>query len=216
MRDIYCISGLGADHRIFSRLDVPEVRFLPLPWLTPDVEESIGCYAARMKAGISTAAPVFLGVSFGGMMALEIAKSYVSPTVIIISSIGDHRQLPYWMQVSGRLQLNRVAPVGRQRRLSLPEKYYMGVETSEDAALVKAFKTEADPVYLKWAVSQILNWQNEWRPTSFYHIHGGRDRIFPLRRVQPTHIIPDGGHLMIHNRADAVSAMLTGIFGGNK
>lgn len=216
MRDIYCISGLGADHRIFSRLDIPGVNLLPVPWLKPERLESMGSYAARMKAGIVAENPIILGVSFGGMMALEMAKLYTSPTVIIVSSVRDYYQLPYWMRVSGKLRLNqlglnRLRSMIRPWRLSLPERYFMGVESGEDAALIRAFKAATDPRYLKWAVNRILNWKNEWQPAAFYHLHGSKDRIFPLRRVQPTHIVPEAGHLMIHNRAEAVSAIISGI-----
>ena len=126
LQDIYCISGLGADHRIFSRLEVPRSRFCPLSWLTPGMDEPIDNYAVRMQAGISSDKPILLGVSFGGMMALEIAKRYTFATVIIVSSICDHRQLPYWMQISGKLRLNRLVPVSLQTRITLPEKYPKG------------------------------------------------------------------------------------------
>jgi hypothetical protein len=64
-----------------------------------------------------------------------------------------------------------------------------------------------------WAIHTIARWKNEWEPRSFFHIHGGRDGIFPIRLVQPTHVIPDGGHLMVYNRADQVSRVLRDILG---
>ncbi len=218
MRDIYCISGLGADQRIFSRLKIPGINLLPVPWLKPERFESIGSYAARLKAQIPAAKPVIMGVSFGGMMAVEIAKLFTSCTVILVSSIGDCRQLPAWMRFCGLLHLDVLLP--RWRRISfwpgvsLPERYFMGVESDDDAALVRHFKFEADPRFLKWAVNKVLNWKNEWQPAALFHVHGGRDRMFPLRRVQPTQIVADGGHLMIYNRSQAMSEILAGICAG--
>src|SRR5258708_3024786 len=106
--DIYCISGLGADQRIFSHLKVPGVRLLHLPCLIPNTDESIGAYALRMKADINGDNPVLMGVSFGGMMAVEIAKYYTAATVILVSSIGSRHSLPWWMMVCGQLGLNRL------------------------------------------------------------------------------------------------------------
>lgn len=212
--DIYCISGLGADQRIFSQLRVPGVRLLHLPWLLPHSDESIEAYALRMKAGINGEHPVLLGVSFGGMMAVEIAKYYIAATVIIISSIGCSQSLPWWMSTCGRLGLNRLMPTRLGRGMRWLENYYLGVETTEDARLAEDFRRKADPHYLHWAVDNIVNWKNEWLPDRFYHLHGSQDKIFPLRRVKATHVIPEGGHFMVNNRAEAVSRMLGRICDG--
>ena len=79
----YCISGLGADHRLFSRLNLPGLSLYDLPWLPNQPDEPIAHYADRMKAAIRHDNPILLGVSFGGMMAIEIAKLYQSATVIL-------------------------------------------------------------------------------------------------------------------------------------
>jgi pimeloyl-ACP methyl ester carboxylesterase len=206
--DIYCISGLGADQRIFSRLKVPGVRLLHLPWLPPHSDESIEAYALRMRAGIDGDRPVLLGVSFGGMMAIEIAKYYIAATVILVSSVGHRQSLPRWMSICGRLGLNRLMPVQPGKGMRWLENYYLGVETAEDARLAAEFRRKADPHYLNWAVDRILNWKNEWLPGRCYHLHGNRDKIFPLRRVKATHVVPEAGHFMVNNRAETLSMLL--------
>ena len=208
--DCYCISGLGADERIFSRLELPGVRLIPLTWLTPEGNEPIDVYAGRMRAGISGERPVLLGVSFGGMMAIEIAKELPGATVIIVSSVRDHRQVPLWIKAGGRVYPRALFPSIQRRKLRMPsiERYFIGVESAEDAQLVNEFQEKADPQYVAWAIDTIARWQNEWTPASFYHIHGRRDRMFPFKNVQPTHVIADGSHLMVFNRAAAVSAVL--------
>jgi pimeloyl-ACP methyl ester carboxylesterase len=208
IKDIYCISGLGADQRIFSRITIPGVRLVHLPWLIPDPGETISNYALRMKAGINGDNPVLMGVSFGGMMALEIAKYYTAPTVILVSSVGQRRSLPRWMRACGWLRLNRLLPARPGKGVGWLENYYLGVETAEDAELAKEFRGKTDPHYLHWAIGQILNWKNEWLPASFYHLHGSRDRIFPLRGIAATFVIPDSGHFMINNRAAEVNRLL--------
>lgn len=211
MRPVYCISGLGADQRIFSHLEVPNVQFRHLPWLIPTTHEPIDAYALRMKAGIEGENPVLLGLSFGGIMAIEIAKHCPGATVILLSSIPNRQSLPRWMRLCGSLRLNRLMPKRPGKGLSRLENYFLGVETEEDAGLVKAFKEKSSPDYLHWAIDRILNWQNEYRPGKLFHVHGGRDRIFPIRNLKPTHIVPDGGHFMVNNRAAAVNALLAEI-----
>ncbi|HLZ89808.1 MAG TPA: alpha/beta hydrolase [Puia sp.] len=211
--DCYCISGLGADHRIFSRLDLPGVDLRPLPWLTPVPYEPIAEYADRMRAGIDGGQPVLLGVSFGGMMAIEIARKLPGAVVIIVSSVRDHQQMPFWIKAGGRVYPHWLIPRLRRPRWrpGFLEDYFLGVETDADRQLVREFRNTVDQAYLDWSVWTIARWRNLWTPPSFYHIHGGRDRMFPLRKVQATQVIPDGGHLMIHNRAGEVSRALRDI-----
>lgn len=214
--DCYCISGLGADERIFSRLALPGVCLRPLPWLTPvSAHEPISEYSDRMRAGIDGDRPVLLGVSFGGMMAIEIGKKMPGARVIIVSSVRDLAQLPVWIRIGGRVYPRWLDPgVKAPRRLMrFAEKYFFGVESDEDSQLVSDFQNKVDRQFLYWAIHTIARWRNLWIPPSFFHIHGGKDRMFPIRKVRPTHVIPDGGHLMVYNRAAAVSSALREILG---
>lgn len=216
--DCYCISGLGADQRIFSRLDLPGVSLTHLAWLIPEAAESIAAYADRMRSRIPGDNPVLIGVSFGGMMAIEIAKFYPAATVILVSSIRDHGQRQGWMTLGKLLHFDRwlskknVRPRTIARRwLDRFENYYLGVESESDASLVAEFREHTDRGYLRWSVARILEWENNWTPARLFHLQGGRDRIFPLSRDAVTHYVPDGGHLMIYNRAAVVSRLLAAI-----
>jgi pimeloyl-ACP methyl ester carboxylesterase len=230
MPTVYCISGLGADDHIFGGLAVPGVTWVHLPWLMPDGDETIESYAGRMKAGIAYAppqtgdasplgdasligkeAPVLLGVSFGGMMAIEIAKYLPAATVIIVSSIWHWRQLPFPIKMTTHLGLGKWTPPANLRLLAPLQDYFLGVETPADSRMVREYRGNVDPHYLQWSIRQIAGWQNTWQPASFYHLHGSKDRIFPIHLVEPTHVVEGGGHFMIHNRAAEISRILGGI-----
>lgn len=210
MNPIYCISGLGADERIFSKLILPERTLTPLHWIRPLREEPIENYAARMTSQVHSDLPVLMGVSFGGMMALEMAKIFPTAKVILISSVKSRKELPGWMKWSGRLGLNRLLP-GKPPRWSSLESEFLGTETEEETHLVREFMKTADPVYLRWALGQVINWRNEWQPPSWYHIHGTNDRTFPLKNIRATHVVSGGGHFMVMNRAKEISAILESI-----
>lgn len=87
MNTVYCISGLGADERIFTKLEVPGIEFICLQWIRPAKKESIGDYAARMLSQIRGDHPVILGGAFGGMMAIEMARICAGAKVILVSSV---------------------------------------------------------------------------------------------------------------------------------
>jgi pimeloyl-ACP methyl ester carboxylesterase len=214
--DCYCISGLGADERIFSRLELPGIRLRPLSWLLPSsVDERIEDYADRMRAGIAGERPVLLGVSFGGMMAIEIAKKVPGARVILVSSVKEHRQIPLWIKFGGRVYPRWLNPTmrGPKKLTRFAENYFIGVESAEDSRLVSEFQNKVDRRFLYWAIHTIARWENRWAPDSLFLIHGGKDRMFPIRKIQPTYIIPDGGHLMVFNRAAEVSGVLRQILG---
>jgi pimeloyl-ACP methyl ester carboxylesterase len=211
MKQVYCISGLGADERIFSKLKVPGVRFIHLKWLMPFPGEPIGKYAARMMEQVDPEQPVFLGVSFGGMMAIEMAKLCSAPKVILVSSIKSHKELPRWMKLSGRLRLDNLVPSKPWSGFYPVENHFLGTETEEEVGLANDFRSKIHPDYLRWAIRQVLTWRNEWLPDELYHIHGGKDRMFPLHRITAAQIIPQGGHFMIMNRAEDISDILSRI-----
>ncbi len=41
-----------------------------------------------------------------------------------------------------------------------------------------------------------------------YHIHGNRDHVLPIGRVQPTETVEGGGHLLPITHASQVNAFL--------
>jgi pimeloyl-ACP methyl ester carboxylesterase len=210
MQQLHCISGLGADERIFSKLTIPGAVLTPLQWILPQKEERIEDYAGRMAGQVHTDHPIFLGVSFGGMMALEMARLRPGAKVIIVSSVKTRKELPGWMKLSGRLGLNKLLP-GNPPRWARLENDFLGTETAEERVLVREFMKTADPVYLRWAIGQVINWRNEWLPSSLHHIHGSNDRTFPLKNIMATNIVPGGGHFMIMNRAKEVSTIIGSI-----
>jgi pimeloyl-ACP methyl ester carboxylesterase len=217
MRHVYCISGLGADERIFSKLEVPNTTFHYISWLPPLINESISDYASRLRQQINHSDVVLMGVSFGGMMAIEMAKNLPVDKVVLISSIKSYRELPHWMQVCGRCKFDRMLPakplhsIRPLKALRPIQNYFLGTESKEEIAIANHFRDSVDPLYLRWSIHQILNWRNEWLPPNTYHLHGDRDHIFPLKRVKPTHVIPNAGHFMVMNKCKEISGILNNI-----
>ena len=213
MRTIYCISGLAADERAFAGLQIEGYRLTFLPWIIPHPNESIADYAGRMKQGIVEANPILMGLSFGGMMCIEIAKLMQVEKLILISSIRTRAELPWWMKAAGAMRLDRVVPL-RSSGLTEPiQNRFIGVTNRQELEMVRAYRRNAPQPYVNWAIDQVLRWKNEWQPGNLFQIHGGADRMFPIKNVSPTHVIPNGGHLMIINKAAEVNAALKQILG---
>jgi pimeloyl-ACP methyl ester carboxylesterase len=200
-QSIFCISGLGADEKVFTNLSVNGCKLKYVPWLKPHKKEKIASYAARMAAQISEPSPVILGVSFGGMIGIEIAKLMDVKKLFIISSIKSVKELPSWMRIVGKMQLNKLLPTKSYKYTEKVDNNRLGVTTDEEREMVRAYRRNADPQYLEWAINEVVNWKNNWQPENIVHIHGDRDKIFPAKKLNGTHIIKEGTHMMIYNRA---------------
>ncbi len=207
-KHIYCISGLGADEKIFSNLRISGYELRYIPWIRPHKKESIHGYAKRMGEHIKEKSAVLLGVSFGGMMGIEIAKQIPLQKLIIVSSIKSVNELPSWMKTAGKLKLDKIVPVSLHKYTEKIGNARLGVSTKEEKEMVRAYRKNADLVFVNWAITQILNWKNDWQPDNIIHIHGDKDKIFPVRKINPTHIVKDGTHMIIYNRAKELSQLL--------
>jgi pimeloyl-ACP methyl ester carboxylesterase len=211
MKHIYCISGFGADERVFSKLNFNynEVHFIP--WIDPLKSEPIEAYAKRMSEAIRHPHPVLFGLSFGGIMCIEIAKIIATSAVIIISSIKTFHEMPMWMRLTGKLQLDKILPLKTSRFIEPIENYNLGIENNDELKLVTEYRRTIGQEYTNWAAHQVVNWQNEWIPQNIYHIHGGKDHIFPIKNIKADYVIADGGHFMIMNRAEKVNSIIRDI-----
>ena len=208
MKHIYCISGFAADERVFAHLSCGENVFHFIPWKIPQYRESITSYAQRMRIEIQDHNPVLLGLSFGGMMSIEIAKQIPVEKIILISSISTHHEMPWYMKVAGRLRLNKIIPLRPYSFLEPLENYNLGAQTPEEKQLVREYRKNLNFQYSDWAIDQVLNWKNDWYPQNLIHIHGSKDHIFPVTNVKADYIIKDGGHLMLMNKASEVNEIL--------
>lgn len=211
MENIYCLSGLGADERIFSKLDFGDHHVTYLKWFKPLKSESIAAYARRLADKITLPQPILIGISFGGMMCIEVAKLIAVKKVIIISSIKTTHELPLWMKLAGKLKLNKIFPMRSFKLIEPLEDYNLGVETPEEKNMVRKYRRSIDRTYADWAINCVLNWQNKEVPVNVIHLHGEKDRIFKIKKIKADHLVKTGGHFMVMNRAAEINKLLAGI-----
>ncbi len=210
-RKIYCIPGFGADEKIFAHLSINNAELVFINWLKPAPKELYKDYVLRMAEKIQDPDPVIIGVSFGGMVALEIAKARPVKQLILVSSIKSTEELPRKWRLIGRLRLNHIFPI---KRIQANERFFamankrLGAFTREEQEFANHYRRIIDKDYMIWALNQILNWRNADFPSNIVHIHGDADLLFPIKPLRPTHVIRGGTHMMIVNRAAEISAII--------
>ena len=105
MKDIYLLSGLGADHRVLQDLDFSGYNITFIKWIQLIKNESIEDYAKRLTEQIITQNPIIIGLSFGGIMAVEIGKLIDTERIILIASAKTKFEIPFYYSFAGSLGL---------------------------------------------------------------------------------------------------------------
>jgi hypothetical protein len=208
---LYFISGLGADHRLFENQIASNIPITVIDWKRPLVNEQIEDYAKRMVAEIpnNNKSIIIGGVSFGGMMAIEMQKFLPDARVIIISSIKSYKELPPHIKIWRYIPIYKLLSGNFIKRAGITCKFIFGSMNKGDVELFSKMVSDADPVFIKWAIHQIVNWKNKKFPKNIIHLHGSRDLIFPILFLKKPFISFRGGdHLMIKTKSEEINYFL--------
>ena len=211
MKKIYLLSGLGADHRVFDYLELSGYHLQHIKWTKPRHKEPIEDYAKRLVSQIQDQNPILLGVSFGGIMAIEIAKLIKVERIILISSVRTQREIPFYYRLIGSLGVNKLMPSFVLKSISPVTYWFFGTMSNSDRQLLKQIIIDTDARFLKWAINIIVNWRNSDQIKELIVIGGSNDRLLPARN--PDYLIEDGGHFMIVNRSSEISDLIKKILG---
>ena len=202
----YIISGLGVDHLAFQRLNLPK-NHTHLAWITNHKNESLSSYAARMAESIVHSNPIIVGLSFGGIIAQEIAVQMEVKSLILISTIKHHYEKPFYFRIARSLSILNLVPTKFFKNANSFMYWMFSLTTNEEKTLLDHFYPVPDTEYLKWAVNEILQWPGCDFNCDYVHIHSKGDRIFPIKNVSHG-ITVNGGHFAVYTNAEEINAVL--------
>lgn len=207
MKELYLFSGLGADKRVYEFLDLSAYKINYVDWIEPLPNESIEHYAGRLSGKIEKNNPILMGVSFGGLVAIEIAKRIPVEKIILISSAKTQKEIPApRFQFMRKLQLHRFIPTHFIKNPNRITYWFFGVEKKWEKDLLRAIMRDTNIAFFRWAIDHIANWRNETLLDNAIHIHGTKDRLIPFTTAD--YKIEGGGHLMIINRAEEINDII--------
>ena len=205
----YLIPGLGADERVFQNL-LPLLRgeTRVLPWLTPEPAESLPHYAARMAAAIPPEQPgLLVGVSFGGVVGLEINRLRPRLRTVLISSIPDASCLPPLLRLVRATRAYRLFPPQALKLFPRAGQWYFGVRNGAEYHLFRQILRDMEPAYTRWAIHRLLHWDSTHVGRST-QILGTHDRVFPPGPTPVDYLVRGGGHFMAYSHAPEISVIL--------
>ncbi len=196
---------------MFQLLKFDAARFetVILAWLPPLKKESLAQYALRMAAQILIPRErvVLVGVSFGGIVAVEIAKIIQPVCTIIISGIKTRTELPGYLRFLGKLHIHPFLPMSWAKKIPGVFAWLFGAETEIELKLLAGIIRDTDISFVKWALTAIITWPNTTLIPNLVHLHGNQDKLFPLSYIREP-VIFEGGHLIIFSAAAEISAFI--------
>jgi esterase/lipase len=108
MKPIYIFSGLGADERVFKHLVFDGYEPIFIKWIIPIKNEQMEDYAKRLTNQILTNKPILVGLSFGGIMAIEVSKIIEPEKIILLATAKTINEIPLYYRIAGFLRLNQL------------------------------------------------------------------------------------------------------------
>ncbi len=208
MQDVYILSGLGVDERVFKNIDFGKFNPIFIKWIQPKTHESIESYANRLLEQITSKQPILIGLSFGGMMAVEIGKLIETDKIILLSSAKTKKEIPNYYKLSGKLNLHNLLPSIVLKQNNIVTNWFFGTNQKSEKDLLTQILKDTDSKLLKWSIDKIVKWKNDFIPYNVVHIHGNKDKILPINFVECDYVIENAGHFMTMTNADEISKLL--------
>lgn len=197
---VYLIPGLAASSTIFEYIKLPEDTFeiFYLEWFLPLDNESIENYALRMTKEIKHENPVLIGVSFGGIVAQEMALLIKTRKVIIISSVKSNAELPLRMKIAKSTKAYKFIPTQLLSNIDALAKYAFGENVvTKRLKMYEKYLQMRDQKYLDWAIENVILWRRTESDSKVIHIHGDADAVFPIRHIKNSIVIKGATHTLV-------------------
>ena len=195
---------------MFQQLSLPQNwRLHFVQWLAHSPKETLASYCQRLSVNIDVNEEfVLVGLSFGGIIAVELSRIVKPKLTILISSIATKHELPAIYKFAAITKLDRLIPASLFKTPNAFLYRFFGTNVPEEKRLIRQSIRATPARFLKWAIHQIINWKNEQRPGNLVHIHGTKDHLLPVANTRADIILTGGGHLMVYDRADEISRIL--------
>jgi len=200
------LPGVGVDGRLFQ----PQ-RELPFPfevpaWLPVRPREALPSYAKRFAASLGRA-DLLVGVSFGGILAQEIAPRVKARLVVGIATGRHRRDVPRLIRFA-ELVARNIAPLTTgPGRLAVQARLFGGL-AERHARMMVAMMKDASPVFVREAARMVCGWEGADPGCPARFLHGREDLIMRPRTFEPDEWVEGAGHLVNLTHARRVNAFV--------
>jgi pimeloyl-ACP methyl ester carboxylesterase len=184
-------------------------------------EESLAGYAARwarlLKADGAFDRPFVIGgISFGGQLALEMARwGPVRPEAVVLIA-ANRTSASIHSEFRQRARLGRLLPSWAVKAgLKVALRWFISRErlSREHADLLRRMASQARVDLLLWGAKAACDWQFTEEDVAslgvpVFQIHGEDDWVIPLFPAHPDLVVAGAGHLLPFTHARTVNEYL--------
>ena len=195
---------------MFQNFSFEGFEVVHIDWILPLDNETLQNYALRISENISDENSILIGLSFGGILSVEISKIKKFKKVFLLSSAKTKFEIPFYYRFLGKLNLLRIIPSSILKRVNSLTYLVFGAKTNFEKNLLKDIIKNTDKHFLKWALHQIMNWKNENYSENIVHIQGDSDLILPHIFVKYDYLIKGGTHFMTLNHSKEIETIIMG------
>jgi pimeloyl-ACP methyl ester carboxylesterase len=212
-RSIILFCGMGADSRQFDPQRSLPYELITPEWIDPHEGESLPAFARRMVDQVDWPDRFILGgASFGGMIAAELVDELNPDAAVFISTTLSAHSIPSMYRFARMLA--KAIPDQTLRTATLFSRPFLNIFRDfppEDHELFADMLARSPVSRVRRATDMIFEWDGAPTPACPYvWVHGGKDLVIPIKKVQPTHVIPDAGHLMNWTHPEQTNAIIEG------
>ncbi len=208
-KTIYLIPGQGSDGRLFQQLDVSgfETKILEFP--IPGKKDDMAAYAKKMASQIDTTGRFsIIGVSLGGMVAVEMGKFLRPEEIILIASAKTKDELPRYSRFFKKVPVHRILGGRFYKFWTFLLQPLCEPMDKNSQKTWRDMLRKKDPKFMKRAVRCIIEWDNNSYGDNVFHIHGTKDRTIRYKRVNADFTVQGGTHVMTMTSAAEISEVI--------
>ena len=199
---VFFMPGMAANSKIFEFIKLPKnFKLHYLEWYLPEANDDLSSYVNRLSKKIHGQNIILVGQSFGGIIVQEISKIINVKKVIIVSSVKSRHELPLMMQLSRKTKAYKLLPLNWIDDFESLVTFVFGPMIKKRISLYRKYLSFRDENYLKWAIHQIVNWEQNKPDKNTIHIHGTHDLVFPSIYIKNAIFVKGGNHAMILRKA---------------
>ena len=193
---------------MFQNFSFEGFEVVHIDWILPLENETLQNYALRISENIKDENAILIGLSFGGIISVEISKIKKFKKVFLLSSAKTKFEIPFYYRFLGKLNLLRIIPSSILKRVNSLTYLVFGAKTNAEKSLLEDIVRNTDERFLKWALHQIMNWENENYSENIVHIQGDIDLILPHIFVKYDYLIKGGTHFMTLNQSKEIETII--------
>jgi len=209
MAVIYAIPGLGCNKWIYENLKVKGHSIKVLDWPPVKRHFTLKDYANEFLKQMDLTHEFYLmGVSFGGMLCIELGEVTEPEKIILISSAKNKNEFPNYFSVFKYFPVHLLLPESLHRKIALLSWKLLGFHKGLLPEFNQMIKSMPEN-HFRYCINYIVNWDRKSNSKPVIHIHGNGDKLLKYHKIKNVnYTVSNGSHAMVFTRSGEINQIL--------